>query len=271
MVHPAPVGDDGALGFRVWSGPIASMAGAHRHGDLEWNLLHGGSITYLLGGRRRELAPGRWHVFWGAVPHQIVSVSPETVCDWVTVPFTWALRWQLPESVLSALLAGEPLSDDHPADAAEPRRGAVDLLRQDPRWRAIAALEVEARLRRLALAQSLRPGAAATPGAADHVERMAACIAEHHAEALRVDDIAAAAGLNPSYAMTLFRRTSGLSLVDYLTRYRVAHAQRLLATTDDDITAIGLAAGFGSQSRFFEAFSAICGMPPGAYRRSLNT
>jgi AraC-like DNA-binding protein len=234
---------------------------------------HGGGLTYLLGGRRWRLEPGRWHIFWGAVPHQLIAVDPGTRCSWITVPLTWILRWQLPEAVLSSLLAGSLLSDAAPGDIAEHRRWQVDLHRPDARWHALVALEVEARLRRLALGRDLRtdpPVAPPAPGVAAHVERMAACIAEHHAETLRVDDIAAAAGLNPSYAMTLFRRHCGMSMIDYLTRYRVAHAQRLLATTDDEVTAIGFAAGFGSQSRFFEAFTAICGLPPRAYRRSLR-
>ncbi len=63
-------------------------------------------------------------------------------------------------------------------------------------------------------------------------EGMARYIADHYAEPLRLADIAAAVALHPNYAMGLFRVTFGMSVVAYLTQYRVAVAQRLLATTD---------------------------------------
>ena len=66
--------------------------------------------------------------------------------------------------------------------------------------------------------------------------------------------------------MTLFRRTFGLSIGAYLTQYRVADAQRLLATTDARIVDVALAAGFGSLSRFYAAFGQACGRSPRAYR-----
>ena len=95
---------------------------------------------------------------------------------------------------------------------------------------------------------------------------LARFIATHYTEPLTVRAIAAAAGLHPNYAMTLFQRTFGLSMGAYLTQYRVGDAQRLLATTDARIVDVALTVGFGSLSRFYAAFGRACGRSPRAYR-----
>ena len=57
--------------------------------------------------------------------------------------------------------------------------------------------------------------------------------------------------------------------MDYLAQYRVAHAQRLLATTDRTVLDIAMEAGFTSASRFYVTFQKITGKSPRAYRFSL--
>ncbi|NJL30686.1 MAG: helix-turn-helix transcriptional regulator [Phycisphaerales bacterium] len=70
--------------------------------------------------------------------------------------------------------------------------------------------------------------------------------------------------------MTLFREHTGMSLGSYLTRQRLWQAQRLLATTDKSILQVATASGFGSLSRFYEAFAQECKTTPRAYRRALR-
>ena len=74
--------------------------------------------------------------------------------------------------------------------------------------------------------------------------------------------------LHPNYAMNLFQKTFGTTLINYLTQHRVSHAQRLLATTDQTITDIAFNSGFNSISRFNDAFRRACGCSPREYRRS---
>ena len=75
--------------------------------------------------------------------------------------------------------------------------------------------------------------------------------------------------LHPNYAMQLFRKCTGRTIVAYLTQYRVAHAQQLLLTTDQSISDVALASGFSSLSRFYAAFREICNDSPKHYRQSL--
>jgi len=57
-------------------------------------------------------------------------------------------------------------------------------------------------------------------------------------------------------------------LLKYVTQHRLSHAQRLLVTTDDLVVNIALKSGFGSLSRFNEAFRQAFGCTPREYRRN---
>jgi AraC-like DNA-binding protein len=96
---------------------------------------------------------------------------------------------------------------------------------------------------------------------------MACLIAQRYTEPLTVEQIGGAVGLNPNYAMGLFKKTFGTTFVDYITHHRVSHAQRLLATSDEKIVEVAFGSGFNSLSRFNEAFRRACGCTPRVYRR----
>jgi AraC-like DNA-binding protein len=124
-------------------------------------------------------------------------------------------------------------------------------------------LEMEARLLRLALgadhpdkisAKARKQRVVMSRGGLNKVEQMACLIAQRYTERLTVEAIGRAVGLHPNYAMSLFQKSFGTTLIDYLTQHRVSHAQRLLATTDQKIVEIALDSGFGSISRFNDAF-----------------
>ena len=100
------------------------------------------------------------------------------------------------------------------------------------------------------------------------VEAMARFAAENYRQPVGTAEIARAAHLHPNYAMTLFRRRTGLTLLGYLTLQRVAHAQRRLLTTDDAVHTIALESGFGSIGRFYDAFKKQTGSSPRRFRES---
>ena len=136
-------------------------------------------------------------------------------------------------------------------------------------------LEVEARLRRLALsaaASGPRRSRRNSPPVLDQrhssrAERMACFIAQNYTQPLTAETIGQHVGLHPNYAMSLFQRTFGTTLMRYVTQQRLSHAQRLLLTTRESITNIAFGSGFGSLSRFNEAFRQSFGCTPREYRR----
>jgi AraC-like DNA-binding protein len=138
----------------------------------------------------------------------------------------------------------------------------------------IALLEIQAAVRRILRASSRANPEPPTEGGGSvpaervrQVSAMAQHVRDHHRSPIAVADIAASVHLTPSHAMTVFRRTVGVTIGQYVTMCRVAEAQRLLLTTSLRVTEIAESAGFGSLSSFYEHVSAACGMTPREYRR----
>ncbi|MFI6094988.1 helix-turn-helix domain-containing protein [Lentzea sp. NPDC051213] len=256
-----------------WAGRPTVMCSAHQHDDLELNLVaEGGTMLYLFGGVPVEVGPGSVAAFWAAVPHQLIANSA-TRAHWVHLPFENFLSWGLPDSLVSRLMSGMPLIAPPSAaiatDPANFAQWAEDLDSDQPELHRIAMLEVEARVRRLALAtvgEPVRQYSGDDP-ALRQVIAMVRHIAEHFREPLTVADVAAAARLHPNYAMTQFRRVVHTTVLDYLTQRRLAEARRLLITTDLPVERVSAESGFGSVSRFYTAFSSAGGVPPATFRR----
>lgn len=99
------------------------------------------------------------------------------------------------------------------------------------------------------------------------VEDMLRFIADNFGANTTVADVAAHVNLSPSYAMTLFRKVTGISIKEHIMRTRMAHAQMLLSNSKEKILSIALDSGFGSLSAFYAAFQARMGETPAAFRR----
>jgi AraC-like DNA-binding protein len=260
------------------TGPAPTMRQAHRHDDIELNVVTDAPLRYLFGGTLAEIRPGEVGLFWAAMPHRLLDRAADmsrAQVGWVHVPVRTVLGWSLPDAGLARLLGGRPVVA--PMEAA----GVLDLSAFD-RWtedlatgsverRRIAMLEIQAHIRRLlhSVRGTDRPSVEwdGTDDGVRHAALMARYAMAHFRDPITAAEVATAAHLHPNYAMTLFRRVTGTTLGAYLTQCRVAEAQRLLLTTNATTAAIAVEAGFGSQSGFYATFNRLCGMSPGAYRR----
>ena len=293
--------EEGSAGLWVRRGAPPAMLSMHRHDDVEINLVLDGSLHYLFGGQSLTIREGEIAVFWAAQPHGLVDSRDGDMC-WLHVPFAQFLSWGLPESQTAPLLGAQPLITrapeladriahmaeqwgreiegsqvgDSTGEGTADGDGAADGLDDaaDTDGLEIALLEIQAAVRRVLRASSRATPAipADGPGSVPaerlrQVSAMAQFVRDHHRSELRIADVAAAVHLAPSHAMTVFRRTVGVTLGQYVTMCRVAEAQRLLLTTSLRVTEIADAAGFGSLSSFYEHVSAACGMTPREYRR----
>ncbi|UAJ11450.1 AraC family transcriptional regulator [Glacieibacterium megasporae] len=79
-------------------------------------------------------------------------------------------------------------------------------------------------------------------------------------------------GTNTAYLSRGLNEGLGVGFADAINRLRVDHAaERLRGSSDDDILAIALDAGFGSKATFNRVFKERFGMTPSAYRRVSNS
>lgn len=275
-------------GLWVRRGTPPPMLSMHRHDDVEINLVLDGQLRYLFGGQALTISAGEIAIFWAAQPHGLVDSRDGEMC-WLHVPFAQFLAWGLPEAQTAPLLSAQPLITHAPELAAriaglatqwgreiagsEIAGGSADDGSADSDGAEIALLEIQAAVRRiLRTASRAVPSPPADGGSVPaarlrQVGAMAQFVRENHRADLRIADIADAVHLTPSHAMTVFRRTAGVTLGQYVTMCRVAEAQRLLLTTSLRVTEIADVAGFGSLSSFYEHVTAACGMTPRDYRR----
>ena len=255
------------------------MSRPDRHNEIELNLLRTGSLTYLFGGERVTVPHGGVIAFWAAIPHQIIGFSGEPEYYVITLPLAWFLQCRLPGDIADRLLHGQFLRDP------TPNRFELDLQlcqawmddfvdgRTDPG--PAVRLELHARLLRLAetlpansgLEKKGRPRAILGEGGLSKAEQLAAHIAQHYQDPIRIDEVAKEVGLHSNYAMSLFKKTFNLTINEYLTQHRLSHAQRLLASTDLKVIDVAIDSGYPTLSRFYEAFKKTCGCSPSTYRR----
>ena len=250
-----------------------------RHNEIEMNFLGTGWVTYLLGGRKVRIEAGQLSAFWAALPHQVTDYGDEPEYFVATLPLAWFLQCKLPDGFVQSLLHGQIISERDPRRAHSDSQlfagWEADLRRPNAGISKAVLLEMEARLLRLALKAGQTEESPKKParrvvieaGGFNKVEQMASLIAQRYTEHLTIEAIGRAVDLHPNYAMNLFRKAFGTMLIDYLTQHRVSHAQRLLATTDQKIVRVALDSGFGSISRFSDAFRRACGCSPREYRR----
>jgi AraC-like DNA-binding protein len=118
------------------------------------------------------------------------------------------------------------------------------------------------------------PGVGANQGggarlrpADERMGRVVRFIDAHFMEQVTVPAMAEMAGMGRSRFHEEFRRATGCTLIDYVTRVRVRASQRLLRDTDARVLQVALDCGFPSLSRFYEAFKALTGATPGQVRR----
>ena len=88
----------------------------------------------------------------------------------------------------------------------------------------------------------------------------------HYADAIKVSDMARAAGLSPSHFSRSFRQAFGESPHQYLLTRRLGRAAALLRNTDRTVTDICFLVGLDSVGSFTTSFRRTFGTTPTAYR-----
>jgi len=89
---------------------------------------------------------------------------------------------------------------------------------------------------------------------------------QHFARDLSLNELASVADVSPSHLKTVFRRTTGLPVHQYIIRLRVEYAVRLTLQTKLPLSEMPIMAGFANQSHMARHTRRIIGTSPGALR-----
>jgi len=272
MRHP-PIHNLASSGLLVWKmHGSAAMARPHIHADLEINIpLEGKPLRYLRAGRIFEVPVGRMVFFWGGIPHQLLAPADRCSGVWMTLPLAMAFQWDLPGKAVRQALAGEVFMESAFADCATPTlRWVEDFKSGEPSRRRVMLLEIESRIRRMLLyrSKSKKPSLQPQNRGEAHLQAITAHLAARYTESVDMKSIASALGLNPRYMMGVFKRMTGMTILEYLHRLRISHARQQLISTDCKIIDVALESGFQSVSAFYAAFQRFGSKDsPRAFRR----
>lgn len=91
-------------------------------------------------------------------------------------------------------------------------------------------------------------------------------ILEHLSEDLSLEVLAANANVNPSYLSRQFKKEYGVTIVEFITKRKIAEAKALLETTTHRVIDISETLGFSSHSYFSRVFFKMEGITPQEYR-----
>ena len=99
------------------------------------------------------------------------------------------------------------------------------------------------------------------------IGRLIACIEEGYTTDLTLGSIAQRLGYSYDYLSRVFAQTFRVNFKSILNQYRCEHAQHLLRTTEQTLTAISLDSGFQSIRSFNRVFKEIIGCSPSEFRQ----
>jgi AraC-like DNA-binding protein len=103
---------------------------------------------------------------------------------------------------------------------------------------------------------------AAADSRLSQISRAIACIRRRFDEQLRVEEIAAAAGMSASSLHAHFRAITRMTPLDYQKQLRLQEARRLMLAEGANAGTAGFAVGYDSQSQFSREYRRLFGAPP---------
>ncbi len=103
-----------------------------------------------------------------------------------------------------------------------------------------------------------------------HVSRILQFLAENYTRNIRLDEVAALAGLSRFRAAHLVKECTGKTILQHVKKLRIQKARTWLEETDKDFVQIAYDLGFADQSHFIRHFRDVTGLTPARYRRNFR-
>ena len=242
---------------------------AHRHAEVELNLVVRGTASYLLGERRCELAQGTLTWIFPGQDHVLVDESDDHELWWAVFHPSLVAR-------VATTQQARPLLEEDPVGQFSRRLAFATAGRLGALFREVRDAEtLDDVLFNAGLAYLLVFAWRAFLDSDEVVEGTDLHPAvETVARLLRADaragdlaSLARAAGLSPSHLSRLFKAQTGVSISRFRNQQRVRRFQLLYGRgRRTTALAAALEAGFGSYAQFHRVFRELTGRCPSALR-----
>jgi AraC family transcriptional regulator len=94
-------------------------------------------------------------------------------------------------------------------------------------------------------------------------------VTAHLAEEVSIESLAELVELSSSHFAHVFKESTGMTPLQFITRQRITHAQQLIRETSRSLIDVGLEVGYTSPSHFAQVFRRVVGVTPTEFRSSL--
>ncbi|HUM82653.1 MAG TPA: helix-turn-helix domain-containing protein [Lachnospiraceae bacterium] len=119
------------------------------------------------------------------------------------------------------------------------------------------------------LPYSIFPSNIEDPERRNAIRRVCDYMEKQYSEKITLSGLAGLIQYNRTYLSTLFHKTVGISLYDYLTRIRFQNAVYDMENTNKTLTEIAIGNGFPDLKNFSRRFRELTNMSPAEYRKSI--
>ena len=258
-----------ALDGHLWHyrnlGPANSM---HHHAELEFNLVTSGRGLYLLENRKYEIRRGDLLWLFPVQEHVLVEQSADFEM-WIGVMRPKALRRIATDPGARVLRRKNP-PGQFCRRLSEPALGRFERMFAD-----IVAAADQPGLFNTGLAfaflgtwqRFLQSEDVPVRDVHPAVEKAARLIRDE-SNRLKLDELAARAGLSPHRLSRLFKQQTGIALTDFRNRQRVERFLAIYGTGQRrTMLDAALEAGFGSYPQFYRVLKRMTGRSPWGRRR----
>ncbi|MGV1793967.1 helix-turn-helix domain-containing protein [Rhizobium sp. A37_96] len=109
-----------------------------------------------------------------------------------------------------------------------------------------------------------------TPRDRERMRRVLTWLHAHYREPLRLAPLCAIAHLTDSQLQRVFKRSTRMSISQYVTQLRIGEACQMLVQTDLPMNHVAVECGFSDTAHFARQFRAAKGLPPTHYRQSFK-
>ena len=103
----------------------------------------------------------------------------------------------------------------------------------------------------------------------EKIQQVMDYITEHFSEEITASDAAAMCNVSYSYFSRIFKQITKHSFSEYINYVRITEAEKLLASTDMNMTEIAMSTGFSTSSYFIQQFKLQKRISPKQFRKNL--
>ena len=253
----------------------------HWHEELEFSYVIRGTLKISIPGHTFSFQENEGFFINTNILHAMEAGDPQEGVFWHSYMFHPVFLGGQYKSIfeskyLSPVLTNRNCEVVAFRDENETQTAILELLRQASRLENIPNSEFQIRNVFseiwLKLMQELsdleRSARLEKPVSQERIRLMLAFIHRHYNEKLTLEQIAAAAIISPREALRCFQSCIRKTPFEYLMDYRVQMAEKLLRTSDLNMTEIAVQTGFSNSAYFAKTFRELRGLSPSQYRKA---